>query len=112
MDKEHRHLPLLVVQLPQGTMFFLSSRLDSAAVKYNSPAERLCKGSGLKRLNIEVFIQSEVVGVAKVANNYNDLVKGSSTRQKLQNSKEYTEAPEFSPALELIIFGKKSLATN
>ena len=26
---EHRHLPLLVVQLPQGTAFFLSSRLDS-----------------------------------------------------------------------------------
>ena len=29
-DKEHRHLPLLVVQLPQGTAFLLSSRLDSA----------------------------------------------------------------------------------
>ena len=27
-DKEHRHLPLLVI--PQGTMFLLSSRLDSA----------------------------------------------------------------------------------
>ena len=52
------------------------------------------------------------MGVAKVANNYNDLVKGSSTRQKLQNSKGYTESPEFSPALWLIIFGKKSLATN
>ena len=25
------------------------------------------------------------MGVAKVANNYNDLVKGSLTRQKLQN---------------------------
>ena len=24
-DKEHRHLPLLVVQLPQGTTFLLSS---------------------------------------------------------------------------------------
>ena len=37
-DKEHRHLPLLVVQLPQGTAFLLSSRIDSAvkaaAVKY------------------------------------------------------------------------------
>ena len=37
-DKEHRHLPLLVVQLPQGTAFLLGSRLDSevkaAAVKY------------------------------------------------------------------------------
>ena len=52
------------------------------------------------------------MGVAKVANNYNDLVKGSSTRQKLQNSKGYTESPTFSPVLELIIFGKKSFATN
>ena len=31
--------------------------------------------------------------VAKVANNYNDLVKGSLTRQKLQNSK--AKSPEF-----------------
>ena len=52
------------------------------------------------------------MGVAKVANNYNDLVKGSSAKQKLQNNKGYTESPEFSPALELTIFGKKSLATN
>ena len=29
-DKDHRHLPLLVVKLPQGTAFLLSSRLDSA----------------------------------------------------------------------------------
>ena len=57
----------------------------------------------------EVLIRSEVVGVAKVANNYNDLLKGSST---MQNSKGYTESPAFSPALELIIFGKKSCATN
>ena len=41
------------------------------------------------------------MGVAKVANNLNDLVEGSSTRQKLQNSKGYTESPEFSPALGL-----------
>ena len=33
------------------------------------------------------------MGVAKVANNYNDLVKGLSIRQKLQNSKGYTESP-------------------
>ena len=52
------------------------------------------------------------MGVAKVANNYNDLVKGSLTRQKLQNSKVYAKAPEFSPAQGLIIFGKKSVATN
>ena len=52
------------------------------------------------------------MGVAKVANNLNDLVKGSSKRQKLQNSMGYTESPEFSPALELIIFGKKSFGTN
>ena len=48
------------------------------------------------------------MGVAKVANNQNNLVKGSSTRQKLQNSKSYTESPAFSPALGLIIFGKKT----
>ena len=33
--------------------------------------------------------------MAKVANNWNDLVKGSSTRGKLQYSKGYTESPEF-----------------
>ena len=52
------------------------------------------------------------MGVAKVANNYNDLVKGSLTRQKLQNSKVYAKSPEFSSALGLIIFRKKSVATN
>ena len=44
------------------------------------------------------------MGVAKVANNYNDLVKGSLTRQKLQNSKGYAESPEYSPALGLNYF--------
>ena len=37
VDKDHRHLPLLVVQLPQGTAFLLSSRLNSvvkAAICY------------------------------------------------------------------------------
>ena len=38
------------------------------------------------------------MGVAKVANNYNNLLKGSLTRQKLQNSKVYAKSPEFSPA--------------
>ena len=38
------------------------------------------------------------MGVAKVVNNYNDLVKGQLTRQKLQNSKVYAKSPEFSPA--------------
>ena len=52
------------------------------------------------------------MGVAKVANNYNDLLKGSLTRQKLQNSKVCAKSPEFSPALGLIIFGKKSISTN
>ena len=33
--------------------------------------------------------------MAKVANNWKDLVKGSLTRQKLQNSKGCTESPEF-----------------
>ena len=46
--------------------------------------------------------------VAKVANNSNDLVKGSSTRKKLQNSKGYTESPEFSPALGLIGRAKRA----
>ena len=32
---EHRHLPLLVVQLPQGTAFLLSS-LDSAVKRFSS----------------------------------------------------------------------------
>ena len=35
------------------------------------------------------------MGVAKVANNCNDLVKGSLTRQKLQNSKVYAKSPDF-----------------
>ena len=52
------------------------------------------------------------MGVAIVANNYNDLVNGSLTRQKLPNSKGYTKSPEFSPALGLIISWKKSVATN
>ena len=41
-NKEHRHLPLLVVQLPQGTAFLLSSRLDSAvkAAAVSSRASR------------------------------------------------------------------------
>ena len=46
------------------------------------------------------------MGVAKVANNWNDLVKGLLTRQKLQNSKVYAKLPEFSPALGLIISGR------
>ena len=79
-------------------------------MKYYTPAEHLGKGSGPK--STEVLIRSEVVGVAKVANNLNDLVKGSSTSQKLQNNKGYAESPEFSPALGLIIFGKKSVNSN
>ena len=67
------------------------------------------KGSGLKKL-VKYWSGSEVVGVAKVANNKNNQVKGSLTRQKLQNSKGYAMSPEFSPGL--IVFGKKSVATN
>ena len=37
----------------------------------------------------------------------NNLVKGSSMRQKLQNIKGYAESPEFFPALGIIIFKKK-----
>ena len=40
------------------------------------------------------------------------MIKGSLTRQKLQNSKGYAKSPEFSPALGLIVFGEKSVATN
>ena len=47
----------------------------------------------------------------KMANNWNIVVKGSSMRQKLQNSKGYAESPEFLPALGLCIFKKKSVAT-
>ena len=35
-DKEHLHLPLLAVQLPQGTAFLLSYRLDSAVKRCSS----------------------------------------------------------------------------
>ena len=38
-----------------------------------------------------------------MANNWNNLVKGSSMRQKLQNSKGYAESPEFLPVLGLFI---------
>ena len=47
-----------------------------------------------------------------MANNYNNLVKGSSMRKKLQNSKGYAESPEFLPALGVIIFREKSVATK
>ena len=74
----------------------------------NSPIEtsKSAKQSG------KGIIDEQLVGVAKVANNLNDLVKGFPTRQKLQNSKGYTDSPELSPALGLIILGKKSVATN
>ena len=39
--------------------------------------------------------------------NENNLVKGSSMRQKLQNSMGYAESLEFLPALGLFIFKKK-----
>ena len=38
-------------------------------------------------------------GCGKMANNLNNLVKGSSMRKKLQNGKDYAESPEFLPAL-------------
>ena len=47
-----------------------------------------------------------------MANNYNNLVKGSSMMKKLQNSKGYAESPEFLPALELFIIKKKSVPTT
>ena len=51
------------------------------------------------------YPENEVVGVAK----WNNLVKGSSMRQKLQNSKGYAESPEFLPALGLVIL-RRSLS--
>ena len=47
--------------------------------------------------------KNEVVGVAHV-------VKGSSTKQKLQNSKGYTESLEFLSVVGLFIFKKKAVA--
>ena len=44
-----------------------------------------------------------------MANNWDNLVKGLSMRQKWQNSKGYDESPEFLPALGLYIFKKKSV---
>ena len=44
--------------------------------------------------------------------NENNLVKGLSMRQKLQNSKGYIESPEFLPELELFNFKKKSVTTT
>ena len=52
--------------------------------------------------------ENEAVGVAK----WNNLVNVSSMRQKLQNSKGYTESLEFLPALGLFIFKKESIATT
>ena len=51
-DKEHRHLPLLVVQLPQGTEFPTRFCRSAAALnlKVIVSSSRLGKGSGLKRL--------------------------------------------------------------
>ena len=49
--------------------------------------------------------------MTKMSNNYNNVVKGSSMRQKLQNSKGYAQSPEFLPALGLFIFKKTSVAT-
>ena len=50
-DKEHQHLPLLVVQLPQGTAFLLSSRLDYAvkAAAVNISLQRSISVKGLAR---------------------------------------------------------------
>ena len=50
-DKEHQHLPLLVVQLRQGTAFLLSSRLDYAvkAAAVNISLQRSISVKGLPR---------------------------------------------------------------
>ena len=46
-DKEHRHLPLLVVQLPQGTAFLLSSQLHSEVKRCSSEVSISLQRSGL-----------------------------------------------------------------
>ena len=95
-----------VVQLPQGTAVLLLRRHEFptrfcnkvlAAVKFSLQRSGLVKG--LTRETSEVLIRNEVDGCGKMANNWNNLVKGSSMRQKLQNSKGYAESPEFQPAL-------------
>ena len=71
-DKEHQHLPLLVVQLPQGTVFLLSSPLDSAVKRCSSEVSVSSRAACYRvwpEETSEVLIRSEVVGVAKVANN-------------------------------------------
>ena len=54
--------------------------------------------------------KSEVVGVAKWQ--IISLVKGSSMRKKLQNSRGYAESPELLSALGLFVFKKKSVVTT
>ena len=59
---------------PQGNTFLLNSRLDSAVKRCSSEVLKLsfqwsCSVKGLAQETIEVLIRSEVVGVAKVANN-------------------------------------------
>ena len=49
-DKEHRHLPLLVVQLPQGTEFPTRFCVTALNFEVLVSSSRLGKGSGLKRL--------------------------------------------------------------
>ena len=65
----------------------------------NSPIETSKSG----KQSGKGITDDQLVGVAKVANNSNDLVKGLSTRQKLQNSKGYMNHRVFLPALGLII---------
>ena len=63
-DKEHRHLPLLVVQLPQALHFSLNRFCSKGC-----SSEVLDSSISVKGLARKDYIRSEVVGVAKVANN-------------------------------------------
>ena len=47
------------------------------------------------------------MGVAKVTNNLKDLNKAETAEKQA-----YAKLPEFSPALGVFIFGKKSVATH
>ena len=75
MKRRIRNIDTCLCLFPQGA-FLLSSQLDSAVkccsievLKLSFQPELLGKGSGPKLETSEALIRSEVVGVAKVANN-------------------------------------------
>ena len=74
LKRRIRNIDTCLCLFPQGTAFLLSSRLDSAVKRCSSEVlqfsfQRSCSVKGLAEETSEVLIRSEVVGVAKVANN-------------------------------------------